>query len=302
MISSLSYSAPKMPPRRGRGHSHRLADSRCSMHNGVTRQSLARVTVVALLAVSTTVPGIAAQRTVQYIRGQSVAPVYDGYEVNPDGTFSLWFGYFNRNQQEHLEIPIGSDNQFEPGPADRGQPTHFVPTWQKSAFRVVVGKDFGNQKLTWRLRSHEKVETVVATLDPRSIIDRRKTTLEGVTGENLAPTVAVEPASQTVTLPGTARVTVTGTDDGRPMNARTKKPAGLSLKWRKYRGPATGLVTFEPATAQLEEGKAVATASFSEPGTYVIQAYVEDGSSTAGTYCCWINTEVTVHVVAAPKR
>src|SRR5262245_40662704 len=77
-------------------------------------------------------------RQMQYIRGQDVAPVYDGFELNPDGTFSMWFGYFNRNQEEQLDIPIGPDNQFEPGPADRGQPTHFVPTWQKSVFRVVV--------------------------------------------------------------------------------------------------------------------------------------------------------------------
>jgi hypothetical protein len=97
-------------------------------------------------------------------------------------------------------------------------------------------------------------------------------------------------------------LTVTGTDDGRPLNARTKKPAGLSLKWRKYRGPSAGLVIFEPPAGQLENGTAVATASFSEPGTYVVQAYVEDGSSTAGTYCCWINTEVTVNVVAATRR
>ena len=77
-------------------------------------------------------------RQIQYLRGQNVAPVYDGFEVNPDGTFSMWFGYFNRNQEEHLEIAIGPDNRFEPGPPDRGQPTHFVPQWQKSVFSVVV--------------------------------------------------------------------------------------------------------------------------------------------------------------------
>jgi len=99
------------------------------------------------------------------VSGQNVAPVYDGYEVNPDGTHSMWLGYFNRNLEETLEVPIGPDNRFEPGPADRGQPTHFVPQWQKSSFRIVVPKDFGQQKLTWRLTSKGKTETVVASLD-----------------------------------------------------------------------------------------------------------------------------------------
>ena len=56
-----------------------------------------------------------------------MAPVYDGYEANPDGTYSLWFGYLNRNHEEAIDVPIGPDNSFEPGQADRGQPTHFVP-------------------------------------------------------------------------------------------------------------------------------------------------------------------------------
>jgi hypothetical protein len=241
-------------------------------------------------------PELAAQRRVQHIRGQNVAPVYDGYEANPDGTYSLWFGYLNRNSEEHVEIPIGAENRFEPGPADRGQPTHFVPSWQKSAFRVVVPKDFGKQKLTWRLVSQGKTETVIAALDPRSIIDRRKTTIEGTVGENLAPDVSVAPASQTVTLPATATFTISATDDGLPRDSRTKKSVGLRVRWRKYRGPSAAPVTFTPPEGQLADGKATTTAGFREPGEYVLQAVVDDGSMMAGTYCCWINTEVRVTV------
>jgi hypothetical protein len=243
-----------------------------------------------------------AQRRVQHIRGQNVAPVYDGYEVNPDGTYSLWFGYFNRNLEEHVEIPIGADNRFEPGPADRGQPTHFVPSWQKSAFRVVVSKDFGSQKLTWRLVSQGRVESVVASLDPRSIIDRRKTTIEGTVGENLAPEVAVEPSSRSVTLPATTTFTASATDDGRPQDPRTKKPVGLTVRWRKYRGPVAAPVTFTPAEGPLVDGRSTTTVAFREPGEYVLQAVVDDGSLLVGTYCCWINVEVTVTVREAGRE
>ncbi len=45
---------------------------------------------------------------------------------NSDGTYTLHFGYFNRNTEEELDVPIGPDNSFDPG-GDRGQPTHFYP-------------------------------------------------------------------------------------------------------------------------------------------------------------------------------
>ena len=44
--------------------------------------------------------------------GQGVAPVYEGFNVNPDGSFNMWFGYMNRNYEEELDIPVGSDNNF----------------------------------------------------------------------------------------------------------------------------------------------------------------------------------------------
>src|SRR5262249_1682636 len=60
--------------------------------------------------------------------GQGVAPVYEGFDLNTDGSFNMWFGYMNRNYEEALDVPIGPDNSFSPGATiDRGQPTHFVP-------------------------------------------------------------------------------------------------------------------------------------------------------------------------------
>jgi hypothetical protein len=40
----------------------------------------------------------------------------------------------------------------------------------------------------------------------------------------------------------------------------------------------------------------MSTVTFSEPGEYVIQAVVDDGSLYVGTYCCWIGAEVRVTV------
>ena len=63
-------------------------------------------------------------------RGQDVAPAFEGWIPNPDGTISMWFGYMNRNYKEQLDIPIVPDNNVDPG-GDRGQPTHFYPRRQR---------------------------------------------------------------------------------------------------------------------------------------------------------------------------
>src|SRR6202035_3497769 len=47
---------------------------------------------------------------VQYARGQNVAPVFEGWEHNPDGTYSMVFGYLNRNFEEEVDIPLGPGN------------------------------------------------------------------------------------------------------------------------------------------------------------------------------------------------
>ena len=57
--------------------------------------------------------------------GQGVTPAYEGWYANPDGTFTLSFGYFNRNTDQVLEIPLGENNSIEPAEFDGMQPTRF---------------------------------------------------------------------------------------------------------------------------------------------------------------------------------
>src|SRR3954466_14095738 len=92
--------------------------------------------------------------------GQAVAPVYEGFDINPDGSFNMWFGYMNRNYEEAIDLPVGADNTFEPG-GDRGQPTHFTPRRHKDVFSVRVPKEYGEQTLVWTLRAHGEMQKVV---------------------------------------------------------------------------------------------------------------------------------------------
>ena len=51
--------------------------------------------------------------SVRYAKGQSLQPVFEGWEKNPDGTFSMWFGYLNRNYEERLNIPVGTQQRLQ---------------------------------------------------------------------------------------------------------------------------------------------------------------------------------------------
>ena len=80
-----------------------------------------RTTVWLLLVLLTGVSFAPAQSPA---RGQNIAPAYEGFWKNADGSFDLLFGYYNRNWEEEIDVPIGPGNFLSPGTPDQGQPTH----------------------------------------------------------------------------------------------------------------------------------------------------------------------------------
>jgi hypothetical protein len=261
---------------------------------------------LALLLVAALSLPLGAQQTASQLvnlrhwTGQAVAPVYEGFDINPDGSYNMWFGYMNRNYEEEIDIPLGPDNAFEPG-GDRGQPTHFTTRRHKDVFKVTVPKDFGNQQLTWKVTSHGQTAQVVATLKPVWQIDRRRATRGGNSEKidsNLPPVVTVSTANQTDT---STTFKISATDDGLPK--RQGKTVGMTVLWSKFRGPA---VQFSSTQEKLADGTATTTATFSEPGDYILQAVVDDGSGEAagnfGYHCCWTNTQVKVSVKGGAAR
>jgi hypothetical protein len=120
-------------------------------------------------------PPIGAQ---SYSKGQSVYTAYEGWEQNPDGSYKLLFGYMNDNWEETFDVPIGPDNNIEPGGPDRGQPTHFFPRRNRFVFWVTVPKDFGNQDLVWTLTTHGKTSKAYASLRQDYMLDNMIVTSE----------------------------------------------------------------------------------------------------------------------------
>lgn len=241
-----------------------------------------------------------------HARGQSVSPSFEGWYANADGTFSLVFGYFNRNYDEHLDIPIGPDNKLEPGPADRGQPTYFLPRRQTGVFAVVVPPDFGERELTWSLTAHGETIAIPGHLRQDFQIDA----LREVTSGNTPPVLRFEadgasaqgPRGMTTTMVASvsepAVVSVWTHDDGL---GRTRETAPGGLRWSKYRG--SGTVTFDDAEAAVEaSGRSETRVTFSDPGAYMLRVLVWDETGgqravmASGFFCCWTNGFVRVDV------
>jgi len=115
---------------------------------------------------------IVAGQSLTYSRGQNVAPGYEGWEQDADGTKYFLFGYMNRNWEEEIDVPVGPDNGFNIGGADQGQPTHFLPRRNRFVFRVRVPNGFSDKdELVWTLTTHGKTEKAYATLRPDYIVD-----------------------------------------------------------------------------------------------------------------------------------
>ena len=233
---------------------------------------------------------------VQYGRGQDVAPVYEGWQHNPDGSYSMVFGYLNRNYEEEVDIPLGTENTVTVGAevyGDKGQPTHFYPRRQRFLFKVVVPKDWDpKQKVIWTLTSRGKTNQAKGWLQPEWELSD-DVIVENMGGGvpdpgNKAPTLTVDPI-QTASVARPATLMAKSTDDGLPRpyrrstsnpdrDSQPRRPRGVQIKWIQYRGP--GKVTFEPDSSMVVYGEPVTLTSkvrFSAPGTYVLRATSNDG-------------------------
>ena len=105
-----------------------------------------------------------------YQTGQNVSPAYEGWIANDDGSRTMVFGYMNRNWSEELDVAVGDENFFSPGPADRGQPTHFRPRRNRFVFMVTVPADF-DEELVWTLTTQGQTEHAYGSFGIDQVLD-----------------------------------------------------------------------------------------------------------------------------------
>jgi len=123
-----------------------------------------RVIGIALTLVLAVVAASTAQN-LTYAKGQNVSPAYEGWEEDSAGRKFFVFGYMNRNWQEELDVPVGTDNRFTTGTPDQGQPTHFLPRRNRFIFRVPVPPAFTEKdEMIWSLTTKGKTEQAFASL------------------------------------------------------------------------------------------------------------------------------------------
>ena len=241
--------------------------------------------------------------------GQGVTPAYEGWFKNPDGSFTLLLGYFNRNQKQTLDIPVGPDNRIEPGGPDQGQPTHFLPRRQWGVFTVRVPADFGEQEADVDDRRERQDDASVP--DRPASADYEVEPFKDAANNNTPPVLRFEPggsplqgpprgivATLGTTLPEPVTLTLYASDDGIVTPDRRAGASPVTVTWSLFRGP--GAVTFANAKPAVDKttGEATTTATFSAPGEYILRAQANDvsGDGGGGFQCCWTNAHVKVVV------
>lgn len=248
--------------------------------------------------------------------GQTVTPAYEGWYENEDGSIALSFGYYNRNSEEVLNIPVGSANRIIGAPNGedgQGQPTEFDIERHWGVFTVNIPADFDG-KIAWHLENQGKVFEVPANRHTDFIIDA----IVGDANGNLPPQIRFSEDGPVGMGPGgiTAgpmqakvgeplAVQAWASDDGKVSGiaamfvGQSGATPPVDITWFKHQG--SGQVSFSEPTAKIPAagGSTTTDVTFSEAGEYLLRARVTDlgGPEMAGhSQCCWTNSFVKVSV------
>jgi len=243
--------------------------------------------------------------------GDLVAPYFDGWWTNPDGTHTFSFGFFNRNREELVEIPVGENNFLTPAQFNGMQPETFpVVSYggfsgrrERGAFGVTVPADFTGD-VVWTIVHNGQTHTVPGrvgsvayelSLTPQAVGSRRPLvqTREGGPAA-FGPEGIVGDQAVTARVGEPVQLTVFAEDRGE------RDPRDMNVTWLKHQGPVGGVVTFEPRTERVGPvASQTVTAVFDTPGTWMVRARVDNFTSSDSSFadqCCWSNAFYRVTV------
>src|SRR5262245_48791853 len=236
--------------------------------------------LAALAAAATPPAGAQLPFSATKASGQTVTPAFEGWYHNPDGSFSISFGYLNRNAEEVVSLPIGDANRMEPGSPNQGQPTEFHPGRHWGVFAVRVPADFGSKEVTWTIEFRGATYAIPGNLRPNWQIDA----LDGEAGSGNTPPalklaadgpegrgplgITSDPVTASAGVPVT--LSVWARDDGKPAGSvgsggRSNVP--VTVTWLAHQSPPAagrGGVTFTPSASQIDAsgGQASTQATF----------------------------------------
>lgn len=246
-------------------------------------------------------------------RGEGVAPFYDGFYINEDGSYTFSFGFMNRNQEEVIEVPIGPDNFITPESLDGMQPTYFPPVSypgfggrrERGAFALRVPADVAEQ-VVWTITANGKTYSVPALTG----LPAYELSYTPQASGSLMPVVSFSEGGPTsdnregfVHGPLQARVGQPLSIDFWMQDRGERDPVPTAFTWWKHQGPVGSTVAFEPRIGVSEQpggGKATTSVTFDTPGEYLLRVRVDNHTGTNdsahGHNCCWSNGYVRVNV------
>jgi hypothetical protein len=258
--------------------------------------------------------------------GLRVAPFFDGWYSNPDGTITFSFGYSNLNR-EQIEIPIGPDNFITPKQYDGRQPTSFPPGApnsdsggggagdrrgrERGVFTITVPAGF-QDSVVWTLNVNGQSYKVPANaksgayqlrwpMAMGSVPPLLRFSPEGQAGRGPVG-IQADPMQAQVGAPLSLGIWVNDDSVREEEPIVVKQRAGraaINVTWFKHSGP--GPVVFSKSREPIQQlsGSATTSATFKVPGEYVIRVRADNFGrldTSPGNQCCWTNGYVKVTV------
>ena len=290
-----------------------------------------------LLVNALMITSLAAQQTDRLLRpapgaGTPVIPFMEGWYANEDGSVTVSYGYQNRNREPVL-IPIGENNRIEPEALGGMQPEYFLPGRHHGVFAVTIPASMDDITIWWHLISEgEELKVPGERGSTAYELDRNPRpqgsvqpliafSQSGPHGSGPEGIISEQVLQTPVDQPITLEVWTNDPSKHDPNDPRYAKPLDTRVSWYRHQGP--GEVSFtahvsmpfldtrpasplsrnappQHAVAVKESvGPARVTASFSEPGEYLIRARLDNwraSDSDALDQCCWSNAYLRVLV------
>ena len=220
--------------------------------------------------------------------GNFVAPFFDGWYPNEDGTYTLSFGFMNRNDADLVEIELGPDNFIEPAEFDGGQPTSFPVVRyggfggprERGVFGVVVPADFQGD-VWWTLTTDGYTTRVPGRLVSPGLIIKGAYELSRtpMARGSLRPRIRFsEDGPDVIGIEGMESPETFTTAVGEPIEVRfwafdrgERELRDVNMTLWKLQGPVGGEIAFEslvgpPPPPEGDSAQADAGAGGAQPG------------------------------------
>ena len=261
--------------------------------------------------------------------GEPVAPMFNGWIANEDGSTTMIFGFANMNREAIVDVPLGPNNKLEPAEFDGAQPTHFpvysrrgfVGIQERGAFGVTVPADMAGTEVVWTLTSggntysipgratspaYELSAGIAASGSLRPAI---RFSEDGPVSVN---EVGIYADPKTVKVGQPLTLSAQMQDRGERYGYEGVLPYyALGTYWVMHQGPAEPEIETQeipgrkreqenPIDPNTNEWTEVSTeVTFSEPGDYIIRLRVDNFQAPDSQFdnvCCWSNAYFPVTV------